>query len=109
MLKITIQEGANAIELKLEGRIVGPWVAEFAQAWRSLAPSLDGKKLLVDLRGVTYVDSEGRDVLAQIYRQTHAQFTADTPLIKYFVDEAKNSISFNGNAKGASNERSLWL
>jgi hypothetical protein len=109
MLKITIEEGAKTIGLKLEGRIVGPWVAEVDRTWHSLAPSLDGKKLSIDLCGVTYVDSEGREVLADIYRQTHAQFKADTPLIRYFVEEAKNNSSHNRNGKGASNERPLWL
>lgn len=109
MLKITIQEGARAISLKLEGRLVGPWVAELERTWHSLAPSLHGKKLSVDLCGVTYIDAEGREVLAEIYRQTHAQFKADTPLTKYFVEQAQNSNSHNGNGKRASNERSLWL
>jgi ABC-type transporter Mla MlaB component len=109
VLKITIQEGTKTISLKLEGRIVGPWVSEFDRTWHSLVPSLDGKKLSVDLRGVTYIDSEGREVLAEIYRQTHAQFKADTPLTKYFVEEAKSSCSNNGNGKGATNEGSLWL
>jgi len=108
MLKVTIQEGAKAIELKLEGRIVGAWVSEFDRAWHSLAPSLDGKKLSVDLRGVTYIDTEGREVLSDIYRQTHAQFKADSPLTKYFVEEAKSN-SHNGNGKGASHERSVWV
>lgn len=109
MLKITIQEGARNVSLKLEGRVVGPWVAEFERTWHSLAPSLDGKKLSVDLCGVTYIDSEGREILAEIYRQTRAQFSADTPLTKYFVEQAQNSNSHNGNGKGASNERSLWV
>lgn len=109
MLKITIQEGARAVTLKLEGRVVGPWVAEFDRTWQSLAPSLDGKKLSVDLRGVTYINTEGTEILAEIYRQTHAQFKADTPLTKYFVEQAKDNNSHNGDEKGASNERSLWL
>ena len=56
------------MSIKLEGRIVGPWVAEFDRTWHSLASSLDGKKLSVDLRGVTYIDSEGREVLAEIVK-----------------------------------------
>jgi hypothetical protein len=85
--------------LKLEGRILGPWTAELNRAWRSLSPSLEHKKLSVDLCGVTYIDHEGRGILAEIYRRTHARFEANTPLTQYFAEEARNSKG-NGNGNG---------
>ncbi len=91
MLKITIQEEAKKVRLKLEGRIVGPWVTELDRTWHSLGPSLDGKTLSVDLCGVSYIDREGRGVLADIYRQAHAVFEANTPLTEYFVQEARSN------------------
>ena len=104
MLRITIHEEAAKVKLKLEGRIVGPWTAELDHTWHSLGPSLAGRDLSVDLRGVSYVDHDGQGVLADIYRKTHARFQTDTPLMEYFAQEARSDSSKNGNGieKGVS-------
>ncbi len=98
MLRITINDEANPVRLKLEGRVAGPWVAELDRTWQSLGPSLGERKLCVDLCSVSYIDREGRRVLAEMYRQTQAQFKTDTPLAEYFAEEARAS-SKNGNSK----------
>jgi hypothetical protein len=98
VLRITIDDEANPVRLKLEGRIVGPWVAELDRTWHSLSPSLRERKLCVDLCGVSYIDHEGRRILADIYRQTQAQFETDTPMAEYFAEEARAS-SNNGSSK----------
>jgi ABC-type transporter Mla MlaB component len=101
VLKITIQDEPKVTRLRIEGRIVGPWVAEFDRTWRSLASSLEQKKLAIDLCGVTYIDEGGKKLLADIYEETRAQFEADTPLTQYFVQEAMKSGRGNGKRKGA--------
>jgi anti-anti-sigma regulatory factor len=78
--------------MKIEGRVAGAQVRELQRAWSELAPSLGKRELLVDLRGVTHVDGTGRMVLADIYAMTRAKFLADTPLTKYFAEEAQNGI-----------------
>jgi len=98
VLRITIDDEANPVRLKLEGRVVGPWVAELGRTWHSLSPSLGERKLCVNLCGVSYIDREGRRILADIYRQTQAQFETDTPLAEYFAEEARAS-SKNGSSK----------
>ena len=88
MLRITIHEGAKAQTIQLEGKIVGPWVEEFNRTWHSLVPSLGSKELHLDLRGVAFVDAKGAQLLREIYRKTNACFLADSPLTRYFADEA---------------------
>ena len=88
MLKITIREGAKASTIQLEGKIAGPWVEEFNRTWRSLARSLGSKELQLDLRGVAFVDAKGRQLLREIYQKTNACFLADSPLTRYFADDA---------------------
>jgi len=100
VLRITINDEPDQISVKLEGKIVGPWVAELDRTWRSLARSLETKKLSVDLRGVTYIGRDGRGLLASMYRQNHAQFKADSPLTQYFAEEARSGLK-NGNGNGA--------
>ncbi len=106
VLRITIQNEPDTVMLKLEGRISGPWTAELNRAWDSLSPCLGHKKLAVDLCGVSYIDREGRGILAEIYRRTQARFEANTPLTRYFAEEARNTSSNrngNGNGNGHKN------
>jgi len=96
-LKVTIEQEENkAVTLKIEGRVTGPNVPELDRAWQDLAPILGSRKLWVDLRGVTFVDTAGRRLLAQIHDKTGAEFLADTPMIKHYAEEAKQSIRANG-------------
>jgi len=77
--------------VKLEGRVAGPWVNECDRTWQSLVTSLGSKKLRVDLREVTYMDARGRELLAEIYTRTGADFLADTPMTKYLAEEAQRA------------------
>jgi hypothetical protein len=88
MLKITVYEDQMAHTIKLEGKIVGPWVEEFQRVWTLLGPSLGSKKLQIDLRGVAFTDDKGKQLLREIYQKTHARFLADSPLTQYFADDA---------------------
>lgn len=74
--------------LRLEGRVAGPMVDELSRTWHLLAPSLGRKKLVIDLHDLIFIDKAGVAVLAQIHSRTGAQFRADTPLTKYFAEEA---------------------
>src|SRR5690242_11635248 len=84
VLKITVEEKGQLVTLKLEGKITGPWVAEFSRTWQSLAPSLDSKKLFLDLREVTQINAEGRRLLAEIYDKTGAEIQTDSLLIELY-------------------------
>lgn len=108
MLRITLQEEAGTVMLKLEGRIVGLWAAELHRVWDSIGPSLNDKKLSIDLCGVSYIDRNGRGILADMYMQTHAHIKANTPLTRYFADEVRaSSFEINdGNANGNGHEKS---
>jgi len=85
-LRITINDGPEAVTLKLEGRISGPWANELGEQCRTL--SGQSKNVVVDLRGVTHVDGAGREILADIHKKTGARFLADTPMTQYFAEQA---------------------
>ena len=93
--------------LKLEGRIVGPWTAELDRTWHSLDSSLAGKSLSVDLSGVSYIDHDGRGILADIYRKTRARFQTDTPLMEYFAQEARNGKGGKAEPMRTTRKRSV--
>lgn len=67
---------------------MGPWVEELRASWLSLATSLGSRALCVDLRGVSFVDASGKQLLREIYTKNSARFLADTPLTQYFAETA---------------------
>ena len=79
--------------MKLEGRMVGAWVGECKRAWLTLESSLSPKKLSLDLRGVTFVDEAGLQLLREIYRATRAEMIANSPLTKHFAEQAMQATT----------------
>ena len=99
-MKITVLDSPDVVTVKPEGSISDAWVAEFRRTWQDLIPSLGSRKLRLDLCGVTFVDEDGRKLLAEIYGKTKAEILADSPLTKYFAEEAMRKISSNGKEGG---------
>lgn len=89
MLRISTHEEPDATTLKLEGKVIGPWVEELDRAWRLAAAALGSRRLVVDLSGVTQMCAGGRQVLADIHHGTSARFIADNPMTKYFAEQAQ--------------------
>ncbi|MGA9668576.1 MAG: hypothetical protein WBQ94_05165 [Terracidiphilus sp.] len=87
MLRITIQENAEAATIKLEGRIAGPWVTELNRVWVESAPKLACKNLSIDLRDVTYADASGKQTLRGIFAQTGAEIVHSTPWTSFLADQ----------------------
>jgi ABC-type transporter Mla MlaB component len=100
MLRITIGEGLETVTMRLEGRVTGPWLNELERAGQSAAASLGSRKLSIDLRGITHMNAAGIQLLADIYKRTGAQFLADTPMTRYFAEEAQAKDTKQENQEG---------
>jgi anti-anti-sigma regulatory factor len=92
MLKVTVNEGADRITLILEGRLCGPCTAEAEQSWRSVLACASGRRILVDLTGVTYLGSEGKLLLTSVLEQG-AEIHVDGVLMAHLVQELRDKIS----------------
>jgi anti-anti-sigma regulatory factor len=68
MLKISLVDGQRQRRLVVEGTLVAPWARELEIACEEARAGLDGRELIVDLRGVTGIGSEGENVLLQLMR-----------------------------------------
>lgn len=68
MLKITMQTDAGTTSLKLDGKLTSPWIEELDRYWQDM-PGSQRKRMLVDLTGVTFIGSEGKTILARMWRQ----------------------------------------
>ena len=86
-LRITVEENKEAMTIKLEGRVTGPWVAELDRLWHQASPTLGSRQLSLDLRETTYADAGGIEALRTIYSQTKAAILTSTPWTKYLAEE----------------------
>jgi len=68
MLRITHETDASTVgsTLKLEGRIVGPWVEELRRACLE-QHAARCRPLTIDLRDVTFIDSAGIALFDEIF------------------------------------------
>lgn len=88
MLKITVQERAEARRILLEGILAGPWVDELERTWLTLIGKHPDHPVLVDLSGVTFVDGEGKKILTWIYEEG-AELSGSDVMNKSIIDEIK--------------------
>jgi hypothetical protein len=59
MLRITVHAGEGTQTIKLEGKVAGP-----------------------------FVDAKGSELLREIYQKANVRFLVDSPLTRYFADDA---------------------
>jgi hypothetical protein len=65
MLRITQVAGTDVAPVfRLEGRLLGPWVAELAQVCGG--PAVRASGVCLDLSRLTYVDEDGRRLLQDL-------------------------------------------
>lgn len=68
MLRVTRQDTAGSIQLTLEGRLAGAWVAEADGAWQGVLEASLPVPVIVNLYDVSGVDSSGRDLLMRMHQ-----------------------------------------
>ena len=64
MLRITPTDGDGERTLRLEGRLVEPWVDELLGACREAASA--GRRVVLDLSGVRFVNATGTACLREL-------------------------------------------
>ena len=102
MLRIYIHDEVPVTSFVLEGKLIGPWVEELEKGWKSALAANPSRMMLVDLADVSFIDSEGRALLARM-RQKGVRLLSTGVLINAIVaeidaEERKNSAqcsSFN--------------
>jgi hypothetical protein len=67
MLMITGSHGSDLTRtLKLEGKVMGPWLGELASAYGRLHVPPD--RVCLDLSGLTFIDTEGARFINRLIR-----------------------------------------
>lgn len=87
MLRIHIEPSQNEVTLRLEGKLVDPWVAELVRVWMDLAKGPEAHKgIRIDLQEVSFVDARGRSMLAALRRQG-STIAGSGPFISAVIQE----------------------
>jgi anti-anti-sigma regulatory factor len=88
MLKITITSTATEMQWSLHGRLVAPWVDELKASWKRAHATAQGRRCIVNLDEVTFIDKCGERLLRSMSRQG-AQFVSSDVYVKHVVDRLR--------------------
>ncbi len=88
MLRITTESDVKRTVLKVEGRLVPPWVEELEKCWRR--ENGKGKSVVLDLRSVTFAGTEAKQLLARIHH-AGAQLLTSGILMNALVEQVKKN------------------
>lgn len=69
MLKISILDSPNYRRLVIEGKFAGPWASELTTSWQQAKADLNGRELVIDVKGLTCINHDGENVLFELMKQ----------------------------------------
>jgi len=98
MLRITRQEELDRIVLRVEGKLVQPWIQELESCWRTCLQQTGAdttKPLVLDLKSVTFIGVEGKELLDRIYRSGAKLVTSGT-----LMNSVVEDLQVNSGSKG---------
>jgi hypothetical protein len=88
MLRITITETPAERRWILQGRLVGPWVAELRTSWKKGHRTQRGQACVVDLNDVSFIDKDGERLLRAISKKG-AQLIANGMYTKHVLEQVR--------------------
>jgi hypothetical protein len=102
MLRINVNDGGNQTSLVIEGKLMGPWVKALESCWQTVATKMPERRLEVNLAAVTFVDDDGRELLAQMCRQG-VIIIPNGLLMKAIVEEIEARVGTENGQHSNSN------
>jgi len=83
-----MQKTADAVVLKLEGSVKGPWVEELQKAWLMSAQMAAAEPVSIDLGAVSFADERGRDLLLRM-RKEGASLNGGSIFLLHMLEDRK--------------------
>ena len=90
MMKVQVRDSEDAVVLQVCGRVAGCWVPELEKCWQGAHEGRPKSKFAVDLRGVTFIDSQGEALLRSMHHEG-ARFLVAGLLIQEIIDQITGS------------------
>jgi ABC-type transporter Mla MlaB component len=78
--------------LKVEGKLVGPWVNELERCWQRVVADRPSQLVRINLSAVGFIDSEGKQLLCRMRREG-AVLVPTGCFMKSIVDEIEREAS----------------
>ena len=92
MLRIHIEDESDVVRLRLEGKLIHPWVDELVQVWMDLATRLPRQTpISVDLGEVSFVDVHGKGLLASMLKGG-CTLQGTGPFISAVIEDIRSSL-----------------
>ena len=98
MRKVTVLSGGTKCRMRLKGRLFSPWASELESAWEPAQQAASGKKIVVNLGGMTFMDSNGKAVLMNMIGQG-TKLVARGIYSQHIVAELKSRTRAAGAAR----------
>ncbi len=98
MFRATVEHHDSLVTLRIEGRLSGPCLAELENCWRQMTANNGKGRLVVDLHEVTFVSSQGKQLLEKLCR-AGAQLTGDGLMTRALVEQITHSVGQANNQK----------
>ena len=95
MFRATVEHDGELVTLRIEGRLSGPCLAELENCWRQTMKGNGTRRLVVDLKEVTLVSSQGKQLLERLCR-AGAQLTGDGLMTRALVEQITESAGVGG-------------
>jgi len=105
MLRITTESTGKIVLLKVEGSLAGPCAEEFRRAWTAAVGAYKGLPLVVELTGMTFIDSPGKELLHAVHHQGGRLVGAGI-MAKSLIGEITGEASAEEGSRRTGNTRS---
>ena len=94
VIRITAQQEPSMTRLFLEGKLAGRCVDELDKCWQA-CPS-EEVALLVDLTNVSFVDDQGKELLARMHKRGIKLFSTSL-MTKCLIEEIESTATTSGD------------
>ena len=91
MFRATVEHHEGLVTLRVEGRLSGPCLTELENCWRQMTAGNGTGRLIVDLHEVTFVSSQGKQLLEKFCR-AGAELTGDGLMTRALVEQITRSV-----------------
>lgn len=93
MLRIHVEDTPDQVRVRLEGKLVEPWVDELVRIWAELSGRVPGaQSCCIDLEAVSYVDECGKGMLCVLHR-AGCELHGSGPFIAAVIEEIETNGS----------------
>jgi hypothetical protein len=96
MLRISVIDSRTERRLVLEGKLVGPWVAELRNASKATREEIADRALVVDVKNVCVISEEGEDALFELMSEG-AMFRCSGVFTKHVIQELRRRSKGNSS------------